>query len=105
MKKIIALFSLLILLSCSKDDDNKEVTPIDLLITNISPASGPKNTSVTITGTGFNKISSGNIVTINGKECQIISNTTTQINIKVPPGRLRKNKSSGWRCQRRKYQL
>jgi len=86
MKKAIALFSFLLLLSCSNDDGNKEVTPVDLLITNISPASGPKNTSVTITGTGFSKISSGNIVTINGKECSIVSNTATQINIKVPPG-------------------
>ena len=86
MKKIITLFSFLLLLSCSNDDENNEVAPIDLVITNISPASGAKNTSVTITGTGFSKISSGNIITINGKECPIVSNTTTQINIKIPPG-------------------
>lgn len=84
MKKIITFFSLLILLSCSKDDDNKEVKA-DLLITSISPASGPKNTPVTIIGSGFSTVSSENAVTINGKVCPVINSTTTQLTIAIPP--------------------
>lgn len=85
MKKIITLFSLLLLLSCSKDDENNEVAPVDLVITNISPASGPKNTPVTIIGSGFSSVSSENAVTINGKVCPVINSTSTQLTITIPP--------------------
>jgi sugar lactone lactonase YvrE len=81
MKKIISLFSILLLLSCSNDNDNKEA----LLITSISPSTGPKNTPVTIIGSGFSPVSSENVVTINGKVCPIINNTTTQLTITIPP--------------------
>lgn len=85
MKKIITLLSLLILLSCSKDDDNKEVKAT-LSITSISPVSGPKNTPITIIGSGFSTVSSENVVTINGKVCPVINSTPTQLAITIPPG-------------------
>jgi uncharacterized protein (TIGR03437 family) len=84
IKKIISLFSILLLLSCSKDEDNKQIKA-DLLITSISPEIGPKNTAVTITGTGFSNTIANNTVTINGKVCAIVSTTTTQMNIIIPP--------------------
>lgn len=85
MKNFITLFSLLLLFSCSKDDENNEVAPVDLVITNISPASGPKNTPVTIIGSGFSSVSSENAVTINGKVCPVINSTSTQLTITIPP--------------------
>lgn len=85
MKKIITLFSLLLLLSCSKDEDNKEATP-RLQITSISPAIGPKNTPVTIVGSGFSAVSSENTVTINGKVCPVINSIATQLTVSIPPG-------------------
>jgi uncharacterized protein (TIGR03437 family) len=88
IKKIIALFSILFLLSCSKDNDAPAipVAPIvNLTITDISPTTGPKNTPVTITGTGFSTTIANNAVTINGKVCTIISTTATQMNITIPP--------------------
>ncbi|MFV8331735.1 IPT/TIG domain-containing protein [Flavobacterium sp. GSP14] len=81
MKKTILLFSLLILFSCSKDDDNKET----LLTTSINPSTGPKNTPVTIIGSGFSNVSSENVVTINGKVCPVINSTSTQLTITIPP--------------------
>ncbi|MEO7976678.1 IPT/TIG domain-containing protein [Flavobacterium sp.] len=83
MKKIITLISLILLFSCSNDEDKKET--IILSIADISPASGPKNTPVTITGSGFSAISSENAVTINDKVCPIINSTPTQITITIPP--------------------
>lgn len=81
MKKSILLFSLLILFSCSNDNDNKET----LLITSINPSTGPKNTPVTIIGSGFSNVSSENVVTINGKVCPVINSTATQLTITIPP--------------------
>lgn len=85
MKKIISLFSLMFLFSCSNDESNKEMIPIDLAITKISPTTGPKNTIVTIIGTGFSSTTADNIVTINGKVCPLINSTETQLTITIPP--------------------
>jgi hypothetical protein len=53
-------------------------------ITAISPTSGPKNTVVTITGTGFSATASENIVTLNSKVCPVTSATTTTLTITIP---------------------
>ena len=86
MKKIIAIFSLLLLLSCSKDSDTPPtpVAPV-LAITAISPTTGPKNTPVTITGTGFSTTAGNNAVTLNGKVCPVVNSTATQLTITIPP--------------------
>lgn len=57
-----------------------------LAITSISPTAGPKNTVVTITGTGFNTTAANNSVTLNNKTCEITSASETQLTIVIPPG-------------------
>lgn len=84
LKTIFALFLITIIISCSKDENNS-VAAVDLVITNISPATGPKNTPVTIIGTGFSAINSENTVTINGKVCPLINSTATQLTVSIPP--------------------
>lgn len=85
MKKIATFFCLLLLLSCSKDDENNEVATVNLLIASISPVSGPKNTPVTLIGTGFSPTTSNNAVTLNGKVCPVINSTATQLTVSIPP--------------------
>lgn len=88
LRNYFILFILVLIASCSKDSDPSATTDapiVNLAITNISPTTGPKNTPVTITGTGFSTTLANNTVTINGKVCTIISTTATQMNITIPP--------------------
>ena len=89
MKNLKNLFTLLILvlvISCSKDSDTPPTTVAPVLaITAISPTTGPKNTPVTITGTGFSTTAGNNAVTLNGKVCPVVNSTATQLTISIPP--------------------
>ncbi len=86
LKTIITLFILVLIASCSKDSYAPDAPDASVLvITNISPITGPKNTAVTITGTGFSTTASNNAVTINGKVCPVVNSTATQLTITIPP--------------------
>jgi sugar lactone lactonase YvrE len=76
------------LTSCSKNDDSPTPTPTptsDLAISSFGPTTGPKNTSVVITGVGFSNNATSNVVTLNGKPCLVNQASTTQLNITIPP--------------------
>ena len=88
MKTIQTILILLFLslASCSKNDDAP--TPAaenPIAISSFGPATGPKNTVVTITGRGFSDNATSNTVTLNGKICPITSATATQLFITIPP--------------------
>jgi sugar lactone lactonase YvrE len=89
--KIITLLFITILSSCVKEDAEEEVTiepvkPSNLAISSIKPISGPKNTTVFITGTDFSPNLTSNKVTLNGLECSINSASQTTLNITIPRG-------------------
>ncbi|NNK69238.1 MAG: T9SS type A sorting domain-containing protein, partial [Flavobacteriaceae bacterium] len=76
----------------SQDDrsmyiDDIEVVCVDCTpthtVTGFSPDSGPENTYVTITGTGF---TAGTAVTFNGASATIESQTATELVVSVPAG-------------------
>jgi hypothetical protein len=54
------------------------------VITSISPNSGFAGTTVTITGSNFNTIASDNIVSFAGVKAEVVSATSTSIQVKVP---------------------
>lgn len=58
--------------------------PIPVAVTSISPTTGPKNTVVTITGTGFSTTASANVVTLNGKVCPVTNATSTTLTVTIP---------------------
>ena len=72
-----------VLAQCSKQDagPTTDTTP---LITSISPASGPFDTSITISGVNFATNTSGNQVTINGRSLEVLDASATQLIVKVP---------------------
>ena len=55
-------------------------------ISGISPASGPVGTAVTLTGTGLLDGEGNGAVTLNGTPANIISQTSTSIQVNVPTG-------------------
>src|SRR5882762_9563930 len=57
-----------------------------LAIASIAPTSGPKGTSVVITGTGFSATAASNIVTINGITAEVTNASETQLTIVFPAG-------------------
>ena len=57
-----------------------------LAITSIAPTTGPRNTSVVITGTGFGATPGENTVTLNGKSVTVINASSTQLSITIPAG-------------------
>jgi sugar lactone lactonase YvrE len=59
-------------------------TFIPLAVTSISPTSGPKNTVVTVVGTGFSATPANNAVTLNNKVCAVTSATETELTITIP---------------------
>ena len=86
LKTIITLFILVLIASCSKDSDETAAAATPLLaITAINPATGPKNTPVTISGTGFSTTPGNNAVTLNGKVCPVVNSTAIQLTITIPP--------------------
>jgi hypothetical protein len=60
-------------------------TPADPAISGISPDHGPSLTRVTITGSGFGATPADNLVTLNNRECAIVSATTTTLTVDIPP--------------------
>lgn len=55
-----------------------------LAITSFTPTSGPVGTAVTLTGIGFDPITSNNQVRFNGELAVIVSGTATTLNVIVP---------------------
>lgn len=72
-------FVFLFLISCNKDNE-----PEPVVLTTISPTTGPHSTVVTITGSGFNSNAASNLVKFNGKEAVVQSATATQLVVVVP---------------------
>jgi sugar lactone lactonase YvrE len=85
LKKIVAIFCLIIVVSCSKDDATTPTLDKTVTIISILPTTGPKNTAVVLTGTGFSSNIAANLVTLNGKICTVNSATATTLNITIPP--------------------
>lgn len=89
MKKLFyACFcSAISLASCKKNDSILPAPPVPepaLAVTTISPASGTRNTLVTINGTGFGTNAAVLTVYFNGMQATIQSVTATQITATVP---------------------
>lgn len=53
-------------------------------ITSFTPLSGPKNTQVTVNGTGFSTIAADNIVTFNSIRATVVTATATTLVVSVP---------------------
>ena len=82
MRKVIVLIlaSICIVTSCSD-----ESTPqVPLVISDISPLSGPKTTIVTIIGSGFSANEADNIVTLNDIGCPVTFASTTELKVTIP---------------------
>lgn len=69
---------------CSKDDDEPEVETYNIIVSAITPDTGPYSTIVTITGSGFSAAPTENTVRFNGKAAVVQSATATQIIAVVP---------------------
>ncbi|HVW15414.1 MAG TPA: IPT/TIG domain-containing protein [Mucilaginibacter sp.] len=79
--------SALLLFGCSKkNNDVKPPQQTPLAITSLSVTSGPFNTSVIITGTGFDAAKANDQVFFNGKAATIMAANTTQLTATVPVG-------------------
>src|SRR5579863_9497437 len=70
-----------ILQSCGKKS-NSTPTPV---ISSINPTHGAGGDTVTITGSGFQSSPSLDSVWFNGKSTAVISATSTQLEVTVPP--------------------
>ena len=87
--KIILLFlTTIFLASCSKDEAPVVPVPLtsNLAISSINPTSGPKNTTVFLTGVDFSPNAISNIVTLNGKTCTVNTASATSLSITIPRG-------------------
>jgi hypothetical protein len=78
--KIVYVIIVLMVLSCS--DENQITGPVQ--VTSISPAKGPKNTELTITGKNFSMVPAENEVTINGKPVEVIKSIPTKLIVAIP---------------------
>lgn len=88
IKVIVVLLSVVFITACSKSGSNPKPqnnTPV-LAITSLSVTSGPFNTSVIITGTGFDATKSNDKVFFNGKEGTVTNASNRQITATVPVG-------------------
>jgi IPT/TIG domain/NHL repeat len=85
LKKIFTILCIIIMASCSKNEDTPTPEPNPVAISSMGPTTGPKNTAVVITGRGFSDNAISNIVTLNGKPCLVNQASTTQLNITIPP--------------------
>lgn len=88
MKKLLVacLGMSVLLFSCKKDDVTPPPPDPAHTITGISPATGPKNTVVTITGTGFGTSTTSLKVYFNGVQGTVQTATATSITATVTPG-------------------
>ncbi len=84
LKLFICLFALVIA-SCSKSDDASKQSS-NLAISSINPNSGPKNTTVFLTGVDFSPNAASNVVTLNGKACAVNTASATSLSITIPRG-------------------
>ena len=85
MKNIIFISLLILSISCKKEDEKISPPIKTIIINDVSPSSGYKNTLVLLTGTGFSLILANNVVTLNGKTCPLINGSTTALVVSVPP--------------------
>lgn len=85
---VLTIFSTgLFFTGCSKDNSAPKPKNIAPTITSIDVNSGPYNTSITITGTGFDQTTTNNKIFFNGKAAAVSKyGTTTQLYTKVPLG-------------------
>ncbi len=70
------------MLSCKKD--NQQTPPV--VISSISPSSGPYSTVVKITGTGFTTEAAGDTVKFNGTIAVVQQASATELTVVVPKG-------------------
>lgn len=82
----IVLITLFLFPACSKKDSTPTPQNNAPTITALSTNSGPYNTSVIITGTGFSSTLSDDKVFFNGKQATATAATSTQITATVPLG-------------------
>lgn len=91
LKTILIFVIAPIIISCSKDDTSTAppvITPpsSNLAISSINPTSGPKNTTIFLTGVDFSPNAISNIVTLNGKQCTVNTAFATTMSITIPRG-------------------
>ena len=88
LKIILIFLTTLFITSCSKDDvpAAPPAPTSNLAISSINPTSGPKNTTVFLTGVGFSANAISNNVTLNGKACTVNTASTTSLSITIPRG-------------------
>ena len=85
MKRILfAVFFCISFCQFQCSDNSEDSSEPIIKIASISPTSGKANTTVEITGTGFEPSTSGNTVTFNGKSAVIASATNTSLIVQVP---------------------
>lgn len=53
-------------------------------INSISPLHGPGGAKDTLTGSGFNALTNGNTITLNGKQATVVSETDNQLVVTIP---------------------
>lgn len=78
---LLIIFYACMLIGCSDDG----TSDVPLVISGISPTSGPKTTIVTITGSGFSANAVDNVVTLNTLACQVTYASSTELKITIPP--------------------
>lgn len=76
---VVAVFIFGFCAACKED----EVQP-DVIISAITPSSGPKATVVTLSGSGFSTNAAANSVTLNGLVCAVTSAQATELTIAIP---------------------
>jgi len=84
--------SICLIISCKKDSDSLQPSPkpspipdsISLIVTSMSPSSGPDSTLVTFHGKGFGTIAANDSVSFNGKMASLISVSDAAIVARVP---------------------
>lgn len=82
----IVLITIVFATGCSKKASVNPTPTPTTAITSLSVSTGPYNTSVIITGTGFDATSANDKVFFNGKAAAITAATATQLTATVPLG-------------------
>lgn len=88
MRKLPALFSLLLFFACGKKNDPSPVVvqPASPSITSVMPDSSAVGYEVTITGANFSTVSDKDIVQFNGIAATVTQASATQLKVTVPTG-------------------
>lgn len=82
----IFILAILLFSACSKSGSNPTPQNNAPTIASLSTNTGPYNTSVTITGTGFSPTAANDKVFFNGKAATVIAASATEITATVPVG-------------------